>query len=80
MEEVTKVPIVYLIFLQRFSAMSFNDMIEVHRARRLLTMTHHIPRDKVSTVLREMKELGLIESNGQRHIKLMKGRLAELEW
>jgi len=67
-----KIQIPYLIIMERLRKNSYKDEIEVYKVRRIITFIYRFPRPYLSKIFKEMKELGLIEFNNLRMIRLLR--------
>ena len=67
-----KVQIPYKIIMERFRVNSYKEELEVYKARKIITFIYRFPKLYVTKIFNEMKELGLIEFNNLRSIRLLK--------
>lgn len=65
-----KIPIVYLVYLHRFNHYAFKQKLSLGQARSILTFYFRIPHQRVTTVIGEMQEHGLLNIEGQRFVVL----------
>lgn len=67
-----KVQIPYKLIMERMKLNSYKGEIEVFRARRIITFIYRFPKEQVNRIFKEMKELGLIEFDNLRKIRLLR--------
>jgi len=64
------VPIPYQVILEHFDRVAFKQKIEIAEAKRILRYIYRMPRDKIFSIFREMRDLGYVEVENTRTLIL----------
>ena len=65
-------PILYQVIINRLKLNSFRDVLPTGKVRRVLTMIYKMPSNRVTSIITEMRDYGLIEIVNCREIKVLK--------
>ncbi len=67
-----KVLTVYLDLIERFYKFTdMQDRITIDKARQILSMHYHFPRNRITAILNDLKDLGLINLANCRWIYVL---------
>lgn len=70
-----KIPVVYQVIVEKIEVLSFKGRIDTGEVRKTLRKVFRMPRQKITTILKEMQDLDLIKfetEKGGRHILIKK--------
>jgi len=68
---VEKVPIPYQVMLEYFYQLSFRGRIEAHKIRKTITWRFRMPRQVVTKIFKELKDMNLIMFEDNRYVKIL---------
>ena len=66
-----KLTIPYQVILEKMNTQAFEGVIETHRMKYFLRYIFRMPKDKIKDIFNEMRELGLIEFENCRSVKIL---------